>query len=92
MPELFAAIREAVSDERYLVGLHAYDRMQRRGILEWQIVAGLLDGELEAERPRSVPNPAIEVRETLPDGTDFRAVWSLLPDGWAKLVTVHFYE
>jgi hypothetical protein len=89
---LLATIRAAVSEDRYLVGLHAYDRMRQRGILEWQVVAGLEDGRLEAERPDGHPNPVVEVCELLPDGTEFKAVWSLLPDGWAKLVTVYFYD
>ena len=56
-------------------------------------MAGLEDGILIAERPDAMPNPAIEVRESLPDGTDFKAVWSLLPQsGVAKLVTVHFFD
>ena len=39
------------------------------------------------------PNPAVEVRETLPDGTEFKAVWShLRQSGVAKLVTVHFFD
>ena len=63
--------------------------MDERGILEWQVVAGLEDGELIAERPGAMPNPAVEVRESLPDGTEFKAVWShLRQSGVAKLVTV----
>ena len=59
--------------------------------MEWQVVAGLKDGELIAERPDATPNPAEEVRELLPDGTDFKAVWShLRQSGVAKLVTVHY--
>lgn len=92
MAALLPRIREAVDEGRYLVGQNAYERMLQRGILEWQAVAGLADGFLEAERPRAVPNPVVETRETLPDGTDFKAVRALLPDGWAKLVTVHFYD
>lgn len=61
--------------------------------MEWQAVAGLDDGRLIAERPDASPNPTVEVRETLPDGTDFKAVWSLLPkSGVAKLVTVHYFD
>jgi len=45
------------------------------------------------ERPDASPNPAVEVRETLPDGTEFKAVWShLRQSGVAKLVTVHFFD
>jgi hypothetical protein len=34
----------------------------------------------------------VEVREVLPDGTEFKAIWSYLPQsGVAKLVTVHFF-
>jgi hypothetical protein len=42
--------------------------------MEWQVVAGLEDGELIAERPDATPNPAVEVSESLPDGTAFKAV------------------
>jgi hypothetical protein len=48
---------------------------------------------LIAERPDAMPNPAIEVREFLPDGTEVKVVWSLLrQSGVAKLVTVHFFD
>lgn len=61
--------------------------------MEWQAAAGLEGGELLAERTRARPNRAIEVRKTLPDGTEFKAVWSfLLQSGVAKLVTVHFFD
>ena len=50
-------------------------------------------GELIAEKPRSKPNPTIEVRERLPDATEVKAVWSVLrQSGVAKLVTVHFFD
>ncbi len=45
------------------------------------------------ERLDATPNPAVEVWETLPDGTEFNAVWSYLrQSGVAKLVTVHFFD
>jgi hypothetical protein len=90
---LFDRIRELVDEGNYLVGKHAAERLEERGILEWQAIAGLEDGQLIVERPGATPNPAVEVRETLPDGTEFKAVWSLLPQsGVAKLVTVHFFD
>ena len=61
--------------------------------MEWQAVAALPDGELIAERVKAKPNPTVEVRECLPDGTEFKAVWShLKQSGIAKLVTVHFFD
>ena len=61
--------------------------------MEWQLVAGLKDGELIAERSDAVPNLAVEVRQSLPDGAEFQAVWShLRQSGVAKLVTVHFFD
>jgi hypothetical protein len=93
MGQLFDLIRTLVDDEKYVVGQHASERLEERGILEWQVVAGLADGHLIAERPDAEPNPAVEVRESLPDGTEFKAVWSYLPEsGVAKLVTVHFFD
>jgi hypothetical protein len=93
MGRLFDTIRQLVADEKYLVGQHASERLEERGIMEWQVVAGLEDGKLITERPDAKPNPAIEVRESLPDGTEFKAIWSYLPQsGVAKLVTVHFFD
>jgi len=93
MGQLFNTIRQLVAEEKYVVGQHASERLEDRGIMEWQAVAGLDDGELLVERPDAEPNPAVEVRECLPDGTEFKAVWSLLrQSGLAKLVTVHFFD
>lgn len=93
MGEVFATIRQLVAEEKYVIGLHASERLDERGIMEWQAVAGLEDGELLMERPTDLPNPVVEVCEVLPDGTEFKAVWSLLrQSGIAKLVTVHFFD
>jgi Domain of unknown function (DUF4258) len=93
MGQLFNTIRELVAGEKYVVGEHASERLEERGIMEWQAVAALDDGELITEKPKSKPNPTVEVRESLPDGTEFKAVWSLLKQsGVAKLVTVHFFD
>ncbi len=93
MGKLFDTIRRLVAEEKYVVGEHAVQRLEERGILEWQAVLGLEDGELLLERSNDKPNPAIEVQETLPDGTEFMAVWSYLSrSGVAKLVTVHFFD
>ena len=93
MNPLFGTIRQLVAEGKYVVGEHASERLEERRIMEWQAVAALQDGRLIADRPRSKPNPSVEVNETLPDGTDFKAVWSLLKtSGVAKLVTVHFFD
>ena len=93
MGKLFETIRRLVAEDKYVVGEHAVQRLEERGILEWQAVFGLEDGELLLECPDDKPNPAIEVQERLPDGTEFKAVWSYLSrSGVAKLVTVHFFD
>ncbi len=93
MGELFQLIKQFVAAEKYLIGLHASERLEERGIMEWQVVAGIDDGELILERPADAPNPVVEVRETLPDGTEFKAVWAYLREsGVAKLVTVHYFD
>jgi hypothetical protein len=69
------------------------ERLDERGVLEWQIVDGIDDGELIVERPDASPNPAVEVRQTLADGVEVKAVWSyLISADVAKLVTVHFFD
>jgi hypothetical protein len=93
MGQLFDTIRQLVAEDNYVVGQHASERLEERDILEWQVVAGLEDGELIVERLDASPNPTIEVRESLSDGVKFKAVWSHLPQsGVAKLVTVHFFD
>jgi hypothetical protein len=90
MGQLFETIRRLVASEMYVVGQHAAERLEERGLLEWQVVVGLDDGELMSERPNDVPNPTVEVRQCLPDGTEYKAVWSYLrSSGVAKLVTAH---
>lgn len=93
MSQLFDTIRQLVSENRYIVGKHASERLEERGILEWQAIVGLQYGNLLEERPNDRPNPAVEVEQYLPDGTEFKAVWSLLRISQvAKLVTVHFFN
>ncbi len=93
MGHIFKAIQQLVAAERYVVGQHAVERLEERGILEWQVVAALPEGRLIAERPDTEPNPSVEVSESLPDGTEIMAVWSYLPQSdVAKLVTVHFFD
>jgi hypothetical protein len=72
MALLFAMIRELVAAEKYVVGKHASERLEERGIIEWQAVAGLFDGILLIERPDAGPNPTVEVREFLPDGVELK--------------------
>ena len=62
MGVLFDTIRRLVGEEKYLVGQHAADRLDERGIMEWQAVVGLADGDLLAEMPTATPNPKVEVR------------------------------
>ncbi|MDB5320787.1 MAG: hypothetical protein JWN40_2418 [Phycisphaerales bacterium] len=93
MPTLFDTIRELVAADRYIVGQHAAERLDERGILEWQVVDGLESGRLLRERPDDLPNPLVEVAQVLADGTDIKAVWSYIAAaGVAKLVTVHFFD
>jgi hypothetical protein len=45
------------------------------------------------ERPLDSPNPVVEVRVSLPDGTEVKTDWALLSgSGVAKLVTVHYFD
>jgi hypothetical protein len=93
MGKLSDTIRRLVAEEKYVVGEHAVQRLEDRGILEWQAVFGLENGKLMLERPNDKPNPAVEVEERLPDGTKVKVVWSYLKrSGVAKLVTVHFFD
>lgn len=93
MGKIFHTIQQLVAEENYVVGEHPSERLEERGIMEWQAVAALADGELIAEKSKAKPNPTVEVGESLPDGTEFKAVWSLLrQSGVAKLVTVHFFD
>jgi len=69
---LFETIRQLVADGRYVIGQHAAERLDERGVLEWQVVDGIEEGLLLAERPDALPNPAVEVYQSLADGTDVK--------------------
>lgn len=93
MGRFFDFIRQAIAEERYIVSVHAAVRLRQRRIPAWQIAAATLDGRLLLERPRDLPNPAVEVEVLLADGTAAKAVWSWLAgDGSAKLVTIHLFD
>ena len=93
MGALFDTIQRLVMDGRYVVGQHAVERLDERGVLEWQIVDGIEDATLLSERPNDLPNPSVEVEQVLADGTPVKAVWSLLNSAnVAKLVTVHSFD
>ena len=61
--------------------------------MEWQVIDGIGDGMLMVERPNAQPNPAVEIRQALADGSEVKAVWShLIAADTAKLVTAHFFD
>ena len=93
MGQLASTIRRLVMDGRYVVGQHAAERLDERGVLEWQLVDGIEHATLLEERPKSLPNPSAELLQVLADGTDIKAVWShVIFVDLAKLVTVHFFD
>jgi hypothetical protein len=77
---LFQKLKILVFEERYVIGQHASERVEERGVL--------LKERLDAQ-----PNPIIEVSQILEDGTMVKAVWSYLGNsGFAKFVTVHYFD
>ena len=90
MASLFDEIRIAVREERYVVGVHANERLRERRIMGWQVIDGIDGGELLAERPDSEPHPTVELRQVLADGSAVKVVWAWMArDRVAKLVTVY---
>ena len=90
VPQLFDEICRLVAEGHYLIGDHAWERLLERGIMEWQVIAGMAEARLIAERRLARPNPIVEMRLPLPNGDDCKVVWSLLRrEGVAKLVTAH---
>ncbi len=76
-----------------MVSEHAAERLEERGVLEWQIIDGIRHANPLRERPRDRPNPSVEAELTLADGTAVKVVWShVVIIDIAKLVTVHFFE
>ncbi len=90
---LFNRIRDAVSDEDFVVSWHADERCEERGVSAWQLVAGLRDGALVRERPRSKPHPSVVVRQELADGSEVEVIWAwIVQSERAKLVTAYFRD
>ena len=57
----FQKLKTLVFADRYVIGQHASERLEERGIMEWQAVVGLANGVLLKERLDAQPNPIIEV-------------------------------
>ena len=59
-------IRDQVANNRYLIGLHAAERLEERGIMEWQAVPGE-----RIKRTRLIQTPiyvvAVEVEMIVPN-------------------------
>lgn len=78
---------------KYVVSVHAAERLDERGLLEWQIVDGVDSSSLLAERASDEPNPVIELEQSLADGTLVKVIWAYIQTAdIAKLVTVHFFD
>jgi hypothetical protein len=93
MGALFDHIRDAVARDRYVFSDHADNMLRERGVMHWQVVAGVDAARVLSERPQTQPNPTVELEQTLPDGTAVKAVWAYLAAlDLAKLVTVHFFD
>ena len=93
MGRRFDTIRNLVLQNRYRVSQHAAERLEERGVLDWQVVHGIEHGDWITENPQAQPNPSVEVRQSLADGTPIKAVWShVIAIDVAKLVTVHFFD
>lgn len=93
MGVLFDRIKQAVADDRFVVGWHADERFEDRGVSDWQVAAGLSEAELIRERPRTKPNASVIVRQILADATEVEVIWSWLAESRrAKLVTVYFLD
>jgi hypothetical protein len=91
--DLVETITAAVRESRYLVSVHARERLAERGVRLWQVEAGLDVSTIEEIRPDDEPNPSIVVETILPDGTPATVVWSWMAmSGQAKLVTVYFRD
>lgn len=93
MGELRDRILNAIAAGRYVFTDHADEQLRERGIEAWQAAAGAGEGRLLAERPRDKPNPVVEFRHLLPDGTPVKAVWAYVRSmDLALLVTVHYFD
>lgn len=93
MAALADRIMDAVANDRYVLSVHAVERLRERRVPEWQVAAGLAQGRLLSERPNDRPHPSIEVGQILADATPVKVVWAWLTQSrLARLVTVHFYD
>jgi hypothetical protein len=93
MGKLAERIRLLIQNERYAIGVHASERLEERGILEWQVIESVEMGRVVEERPKAKPNPTVEIVGALPDGVEIKSVWAHLRRvDVAKLVTVHYLD
>ena len=76
MQSLWARIRNAIEEERYFISMHADEQCAERGIESWQLVAMIHEARIQQERPPSLPNPTVVVRQHLAGGEEVESVWA----------------
>ena len=64
MGRLFDAIRQLLSEGKYVVGQHASERLEERGIMAWLTHKGKVYASLEAARATHVEAPNEAFRPT----------------------------
>ncbi|HVS71508.1 MAG TPA: DUF4258 domain-containing protein [Phycisphaerae bacterium] len=86
-------IVSAIRQGRYVIGAHAVERLEERGILEWQVVEAMEHPTYLGERHPGEPYPIAEFQLLLPDGTGVKAAWAWLEKSQvAKLATIFYRE
>jgi hypothetical protein len=93
MTDLVEKIRDAISDDRFLVSRHASRRLRERGATAWQVIDATLMGRAHRIQVDAEPNPKVLFQLLLADGSEWTAVWSWLGHNkTAKLVPVYLTE
>ena len=93
VPQLAETIRGLVLAGRYVVGAHAAERLEERGILEWQVIVAMDTARVLSEQPDARPYPTAVFEIILANGETATAVWSWIRAlDLAKLVTVFFVD
>ena len=88
--DLVDEIKQAVRDGRFLVSVHARERLAERRVRLWQVESGLESAAIVEIRPDDEPNPSIVVEKRFPTRAGHGGLVLACCQPQAKLVTVYF--
>lgn len=88
--KILQLMREKISDQQYVMTIHAEEEMSDDGLTIYDIEQGILTGEiLERQRDQVTAEAKYRIRGTTIDSNEVELIAKLSPTGKVVIITVY---